>query len=138
MEGLIVFAKEHILILVVAIIAIILVISLVKTVLKWVIVAVLIIGILVYGFNYDVGPLKAMGEKVLDYTKEEALQLLIGDVKNAQYEESSDGSFTIYGKNLRLEGQLGFNDVKLIVVGQTFNLKVDETLQKFIDQVKSK
>lgn len=137
-EALIAFAQENLIIIVVAIIAIILVISLVKTVLKWVIVAVVLIGILIYGFNYDATHLKAMTEKVLDYTKEEAIQLLIGDVNNAQYEQGSDGSFTIHGKNMKLEGKMGSNDVKLIVFSQTFNLKMDETLQKFVDQVKSK
>lgn len=137
-EGLIAFAKEHIIVIVLAIIAIILVISLVKTVLKWVVVAAVIVGILVYGFNYDASHLQAIGEKVLNYTKDEAIQMLIGDVNNAQYEQGSDGSFTIYGKNMKLEGQIGSNDVKLIVFSQTFNVKMDETLQKFVEQVKAK
>lgn len=138
MEGLIAFAKEHIVMIAIAIIAIILIISLVKTVIKWVVVAIVIIGILVYGFNYDVSTLKDMGQKVLDYTKEEAIQLLVGDVSNAQYEQNKDGTFTISNKNIRLEGKVGSNDAKLIVAGQTFKIKVDETLKKYIDTVKTK
>ncbi len=138
MDGLIAFAQENLVLIVIAVIALILIISLVKTVLKWVIVAVIIIGILAYGFNYDVSTLKEMGEKVLEYTKDEAVQLLIGDVEVAQYEQGSDGSFTIFGKNMRLDGSIHSDDLKLYIFGQTFNLKIDDALHKFIDEVKSK
>lgn len=138
MEAFFAFAEDNLVIIIVAIIAIVLVISLVKTVLKWVIVAVVAVGILVYGFNYNADDLKGLGEKVLEYSKEEAVSLLIGDVKNAQYEQSNDGSFSIYGKNMRLDGQIGSKDLQLIVVGQKFNITLDDALQKYIDEVKAK
>lgn len=138
MEAFSTFVQENLVLLVVALIAIILVISLVKTVIKWVIVAIVVVGILVYGFNYDVSTLQNVGEKVLNYTKEEVIELLIGDVKNATYEESSDGSFTIFGNNMRLDGKVGSNEVEVIIAGQRFTFKIDEALQKYIDQVKSK
>lgn len=138
MDGLIAFAQENLVLIIVAVIAVILIISLVKTVLKWVIVAVIIIGILVYGFNYDVSTLKEVGEKVLNYTKDEAVQLLIGDTELAQYEQYSDGTFSIFGKNMRLDGSNHSDELKLYIFGQTFNLKLDDKLQKFIEEVKSK
>lgn len=138
MEGFLAFVQDNLVLLVVALIAIILVISLVKTVIKWVIVAIVVVGILVYGFNYDVSTLKTVGEKVLNYTKEEVIELLVGDVENATYEESADGSFTIFGNNMRLDGKIGSNEIEVVIAGQSFTFKIDESLQKYIDQVKSK
>lgn len=141
-ESLITFAEENILLIIVAVIAIILLISLVKTVLKWVFVAAVIIGILAYGFNYDVTKLKetaeAIGKEVVNYSKEQAVQFLIGDVKNAHYDQGSDGTYTITGNNVKLEGKIGADTVKLIYMGQPFDIKIDEKLLSFIEEVRAK
>jgi hypothetical protein len=138
MEGLIAFAQDNLVLIIIAIIALLLVISLVKTVIKWVIVAVVVIGILVYGYNYDVDSLKDVGEKVLNYTKEEAIQLLLGDLQSAQYEQNQDGTFTISSKNVKLEGKIGSNDAKITVAGKSFDIKIDRAIQEYIEKVKNK
>lgn len=138
MEGLIAFAQDNIVFIIIAIIALLLVISLVKTVIKWVIVAVVVIGILVYGYNYDVDSLKDVGEKVLNYTKEEAIQLLLGDLQSAQYEQNQDGTFTISSKNVKLEGKIGSNDAKITVAGKSFDIKIDQAIQEYIEKVKNR
>jgi hypothetical protein len=138
MEGLIAFAQDNLVFIIIAIIALLLVISLVKTVIKWVIVAVVVIGILVYGYNYDVDSLKDVGEKVLNYTKEEAIQLLLGDLQSAQYEQNQDGTFTISSKNVKLEGKIGSNDAKITVAGKSFDIKIDQAIQEYIEKVKNK
>jgi len=137
MEGLIAFAQDNLVFIIIAIIALLLVISLVKTVIKWVIVAVVVIGILVYGYNYDVDSLKDVGEKVLNYTKEEAIQLLLGDLQSAQYEQNQDGTFTISSKNVKLEGKIGSNDAKITVAGKSFDIKIDQAIQEYIEKVKN-
>lgn len=138
MEGLIAFAQDNLVFIIIAIIALLLVISLVKTVIKWVIVAVVVIGILVYGYNYDVDSLKDVGEKVLNYTKEEAIQLLLGDLQSAQYEQNQDGTFTISSKNVKLEGKIGSNDAKITVAGKSFDIKIDQAIQEYIEKVKNR
>lgn len=138
MEGLIAFAQDNLVFIIIAIIALLLVISLVKTVIKWVIVAVVVIGILVYGYNYDVDSLKDLGEKVLNYTKEEAIQLLLGDLQSAQYEQNQDGTFTISSKNVKLEGKIGSNDAKITVAGKSFDIKIDQAIQEYIEKVKNR
>jgi hypothetical protein len=138
MEGLIAFAQDNLVFIIIAIIALLLVISLVKTVIKWVIVAVVVIGILVYGYNYDVDSLKDVGEKVLNYTKEEATQLLLGDLQSAQYEQNQDGTFTISSKNVKLEGKIGSNDAKITVAGKSFDIKIDQAIQEYIEKVKNR
>lgn len=138
MEGLIAFVQDNLVFIIIAIIALLLVISLVKTVIKWVIVAVVVIGILVYGYNYDVDSLKDVGEKVLNYTKEEAIQLLLGDLQSAQYEQNQDGTFTISSKNVKLEGKIGSNDAKITVAGKSFDIKIDQAIQEYIEKVKNR
>lgn len=137
MEALTTFVQDNLVLIGVVILALLIIISVVKTVIKWVIVFAVLIGFLIYGFNYDAETITGIGQKVVEKTKEEAVELLLGDIKNAEYHLNDDGTYTISTKNIQLEGKVGSNEAKLKYLGQSITIKLDETLKKFIEQVKA-
>jgi hypothetical protein len=97
------FATDHWVLIVVAIIALIVVINVVKTLLKWVLVAAIIVGVAVYG-GYSVNDLKEVGSKVTADLKDEAIKAMAGEASQAQYQSNDDGSYTVTTPNLELSG----------------------------------
>ncbi|WNQ12613.1 hypothetical protein MJA45_06165 [Paenibacillus aurantius] len=138
------FLQEKWLVLIIAFLVLVLVIKLVKTVLKWVIVLAVIGVVLYYGSTYK-DQLTGLGESVVngsaaaavtESVKNQALNLIINEAKEAKYTKNPDGSYTVASKNVKLEGTPGSNEAKVTVMNQTFTLKIDETVQKFIDTAK--
>jgi hypothetical protein len=137
MESLTAFIQENLLLIGAVLLVLLIIISVVKTVIKWVIVFAVIIGFLIYGLNYDAETIKDIGQNVVEKTKEEAVELLLGDIKNAEYHLNNDGTYSITTKNIQLEGKVGSNEAKLKYLGQSITIKLDETLKNFIEQVKA-
>lgn len=109
-EAWIQFLQEHWVIVAAAIAAILIVIKLVKTVLKWVLVAAIIIGIVAYG-GYTVDDLQGLSAKVSEVTeaatdevKDQAIKAMAGEAGEAAYVENADGSYSIKTSNLELTG----------------------------------
>lgn len=138
MEALQSFALENWLWLVIAAIGLIIVINVVKTVIKWAIVIIVVGGILIYGFNYDVGTLKNLSENAVNYTKEQAMKSLLNEAVNATYEVDGNGNYTVKTKSATLRGKVGAEQAELEIMGQKFTINVDQALKVFIDQIKEK
>lgn len=138
MEQFLIFVQDKWFIILAAAIALFIVIKVLKTVVKWIIVLAILAGLIVYGANYT-DQLKEVSGKVIEYAKEEAFNALLGDVDNAQYDEQSDGTFTIKSSNdhITLSGSKGSDEVEISYRGQSFTFQLGDTLQSFIDQVKS-
>lgn len=113
-EAWIQFLKDNWIIVAVAIVAIFIIMKVVKTLLKWVLVAVIIIGIVMYG-GYsieDIGEIGnkvsdeigAIGDKVSTELKEQAIKTMAGEASEATYVNNEDGSYSINTSNLELTG----------------------------------
>ncbi|RED57211.1 hypothetical protein [Cohnella lupini] len=105
------FLKDHWLVVVIAIVAIFLIMKVVKTVLKWVLVAAIILGIATYG-GYSVEDIKsrvseeigAIGDMVSAEAKDQAIKAMAGEASEATYVDNADGSYSIKSTNLELTG----------------------------------
>lgn len=129
------FAVDQWYVLLIAAIVLILIIKIVKTMVKWVLVLVIAAGIVFYGANYTEA-IKDVGGQILQYAKEEALQAMIGEAKEAQYSAESDGRFKVESRNVTIRGKVGEDEVEVTFKGQTVKFKMDETIRSYIEQAK--
>ncbi|MFD0715237.1 hypothetical protein [Paenibacillus sp. GCM10027626] len=131
------FFKDNWVMLLIALVVLFLVIKIVKTVVKWLIVAVIIIGVVVYS-GYTLDDLKDIGTKAIETVKQEVVSTMAGEVKDAKYTTNKDGSFTVTTKNLELTGMPGDRKVKVSFQGTpAIEMKIDDTIRNLIDQAKS-
>jgi hypothetical protein len=137
MDQLMAFVQDRWLLIAGALIVMFIVIKIVKTIMKWVIVIGLAAALLFYGANY-VGELKELSSKVIDYSKEEAIKALVGQAKEAEYTESPDGTYKVSARHIELTGQIGSDEAKINFYGQTFDIKLDETLRAIVEQLKNR
>ncbi|WP_282940709.1 hypothetical protein [Paenibacillus sp. RC67] len=135
MDFLVPFLQERWFIIVAAIVVLFLVIKIVKTVVKWVIVLAVIAGLFYYGANYK-DQLMDMGTAVTAEAKNQAIKAISGEMKDAQYKQNPDGTFTVTTKSLKLEGNPGSNEVKVTFMNQTFTMKMDDVVNALIEQAK--
>jgi len=130
------FFKDNWLVLVIALVVLLLIIRIVKTMVKWAIVAALVIGLVLYsGFTLD--QVKNIGSNVMDNVKEEALNLMVGDGKDADYVLKEDGTYTVKTNSVELKGEVGAAEVKLSLHGSPYvTVQINGVIQTFIDQAK--
>ncbi|MCU6709259.1 hypothetical protein M6D81_11135 [Paenibacillus sp. J5C_2022] len=146
------FLKENWLILLIALIALFLVIRIVKTIIKWAIVAIIVIGIVLYsGYTLEdvkeigskvmdtsIDELKELGSKVSESVKQEAVNAMMGEAQDATYTLEEDGTYTVETKKIKLKGETGAGQVYVSVHGAPYiKLQLDEAIQGFIEQSKS-
>lgn len=136
------FISENWYILVIALLALLLIIKIVKTVLKWALVAAIIIGVLLYsGYTLDdlnVDKLKSIGEQAAANLKREALEVLAGESTDAVYTADEDGSFTVRTDSLVIKGRIGEDEVTVTYHGAPLGRwKVDDTISSLINQAKA-
>ncbi|MBW7474397.1 hypothetical protein K0T92_06540 [Paenibacillus oenotherae] len=142
------FFQDNWFILVIALVALFIVIRVVKTVVKWLIIIGIVLGLVVYsGYtleevkglaaNVTLDDVKELGTKVAEGVKQEAISAMVGEAKDATYTVNDDGTFTIKSKNLELNGTPGDNEVKVSFQGASLGTwKIDETIRALIDQAK--
>jgi len=129
------FLQDRWFIIVGAIIVLFLVIKIVKTVVKWIIVLAVLAGLFYYGADYK-DQLMEMGTAVTAEAKNQALKAISGEMKEAQYKQNPDGTFTVTTKSLKLEGNPESNEVKVTFMNQTFTMKMDDVINALIEQAK--
>jgi hypothetical protein len=95
--------KDHWIVVVIAIALLFMVLKLVKTVFKWVLVAVIVFAVIGYG-GYNMKDLSALGNKVQTQAKDQAIKAMAGEASQAEYQDNGDGSYTIKTPNLELSG----------------------------------
>ncbi|MFC4303861.1 hypothetical protein [Cohnella boryungensis] len=110
------FLQDNWIVIAVAIVAILIVLKVVKTVLKWVLVAAIVIGIVTYG-GITVEDIKEVGTKVTSEAKDQAIKAMAGEASEAVYKVNSDGSYTITTKNLELNGVPNSGEVSVKLGG---------------------
>ncbi|MFE5323974.1 hypothetical protein ACFQ88_35390 [Paenibacillus sp. NPDC056579] len=135
MDFIVPFLQERWFIIVAAIVVLFVVIKIVKTVIKWILVLAILAGLFFYGANYK-DQLLEIGTAVTAEVKNQAIKTISGEMKEAQYKQNADGTFTVTTKSLKLEGNPGSNEVKVTFMNQTFTMKMDEVVNALIEQAK--
>ncbi|GFN31219.1 hypothetical protein [Paenibacillus xylaniclasticus] len=131
------FLQDNWLVLALALVALFIVIRIVKTFVKWALVAVIVIGVVTYS-GYTLDDVKSLGTKVTESVKQEAIAAMAGEAKDATYTANSDGSFTVKTSNLELTGKPGDAEVEVKFRGAKIgSLKIDDAIRTLIDTAKS-
>lgn len=140
MDQLVLFLQDRWLVVVISLIVLIVIVKIVKTILKWVLVIAIVAGLIYYGSTYsdqfkEFGDAVAAGTKeAIGELKEKAVQGIAG--KGAQYKDNGDGTYTVTSGNIRLDGKIGSDKVRVTVAGVSAEFSLDETLKKAIEATK--
>ena len=126
----------------IALAALLIVIRIVKTMVKWALVAVILIGTLLYsGYTLDdlsVDNLKSIGAQALDSLKQEAVAAMAGEASEATYTDNGDGTFTVKTASLELTGKPGEGEVSVKFNGAPLGTwKIDDAIASLIEQAKA-
>ncbi|WP_027092177.1 hypothetical protein [Cohnella thermotolerans] len=130
------FAIDHWIVIAVAIVALVIIVNVVKTLMKWVLVAAIVIGVMVYG-GYSVNDLKEVGSKVSSALLDEAITAMAGEAKEAKYTLNDDGTYTVTTKNIALSGVPNSGEVKITYRGVTFPaVPLEGAVREFVVQAR--
>ncbi|SFA95737.1 hypothetical protein SAMN05216312_102497 [Cohnella sp. OV330] len=101
------FVTDHWVLILIAVVALLVILNVVKTVLKWVLAAAIVVGVVVYG-GYTVSDLKEIGGQVVETAtsavKDEASKAMAEEAKKATYTLNPDGTYLVKSPNLELTG----------------------------------
>ena len=135
------FLKQNWFVIAAALIVLFIVINVVKTMVKWAIVILIVVGLIVYsGITLDeIGEVvTTVKNETVDTVKAEAMNLMMKEVNEAQYTSNGDGSFTVKAPNIELKGQAGSNQVEVTFRGVPVgSWDVNDKIQEYIGQVKN-
>lgn len=129
-----IFFKENWLVLAVGLVILLLVIGIVRTVAKWALAAVVVIGLVLYS-GYNLQDLKGLGGKVRD----QAVTAMAGEAGSAQYMDNGDGTYTVKTDNLELKGKKGEDKVNVSFKGAPLGTwSIDGTIRALIEGARGK
>lgn len=132
------FFQDNWLVLAIALVILLIIVRVVRTVAKWALAAVIIIGVVLYS-GYTLDDVKDIGTKMMDTVKQEAVTAMIGEYENAEYKANDDGTFTITTTNAVLTGKAGETEVKVSIKGApAITIPLDDAIRTFIEQAKQK
>lgn len=134
LEAWFLFVKENFWGLLLVAVALIIVLSLVKTVVKWVILLLIVVGVYLYGANF-VGNIQQLVQQAAQGTMEQASRLIVEEIKHADYKVDKEGNYTITSSKMTLSGRLGSNEAILEIIGQKIPIQLDEALRTAISQM---
>ncbi|MBW5447263.1 hypothetical protein GE107_14500 [Cohnella sp. CFH 77786] len=131
------FLQDHWIVVAAAVVVVIVVMKVVKTVLKWVLAAAIIFGVVAYG-GYSIDDLAAIGTKVETETKDAILKAALDEASKAKYSDNGDGSYTIQTPNLELTGVPNSGEVKISFHGVPAGTwKVEGPIRTLIEKARA-
>ncbi len=139
------FLEDNWVVIAIAIVAIFVIVKVLKTVLKWVLVAAIIIGIATYG-GYSVEDIKnkvsdelgAIGDKVSAEVKDQAIKAMAGEASEAEYVDNEEGSYSITSTNLELTGIPNSGEVTVKFHDTPLGTwKLDGAVREFVVQARA-
>jgi hypothetical protein len=134
------FLKENWLVIVVALVVLLMVINFVKTVIKWVLVLIIAAFIIIYsGISLkDIsGALTSVTDQAVNLSKDQVVNMLKNEAKEAKWTQNSDGTYTITTKNLEVVGTPGKDKVKISSHGVSLGeWSMNDTITAFIQEAK--
>lgn len=134
------FLKENWLVIVIALVVLLMIINFVKTVIKWVLVLIIAAFIIIYsGISLkDInGALTSVTDQAVSLSKDQVVNMLKDEAKDAKWTQNSDGTYTITTKNLEVVGRPGNDKVKISSHGVSLGeWSMNETITAFIKEAK--
>lgn len=122
--------QDHWVVAVVALAVIFIVLKLVKTVLKWVLVIAIVLGVLAYG-GYNVNDLT-------ETLKREAISVMTAGAEDARYRQLEGGAFEVTASDLKLAGEAGSDKVRVAYRGIPLgSWDMNEVIREFIDRARA-
>lgn len=139
-EHLIAFVQEQWWVILIAAVVLLIIIKVVKALVKWAIVAVVIIGLVLYGLNYE--PLQEAVDSVVDSVVETSLnaafQAMTGEAEDAEYEVNEDGTFTVQSKSIKLTGRTDSDKVTIYLHGVMIaEVPISSVIESYIETARS-
>ncbi|SRR5690554_3854314 len=119
-DNMLAFVEEQWWVILIAAVVLLVVIKIVKALVKWVIVAVIVIGLFLYGMNYE--SFREAVDSVAEYSLSAAFEAMAGEAENAKYTVHEDGTYTVESQSIRLEGSVDSDKVTVYFHG----IKVSE------------
>lgn len=144
LTSLIPFFQDNWMMALTALVGIWLIISYIKTIIKWVLLAAVVVVAVLYVQGYTPEETKEVGKAVasnsLKIAKEGAIKGLVASGADGMvYEEGqSRGDFTISGERYVFTGNTEKGKGTISTDKGSVNVKINDTLKLFIDTVKSK
>lgn len=129
------FIEDRWLLILIVVVVLFIIIKVLNTILKWVLVIAIVGGLVFYGAQYT-DAIKHTAGAILEYTQEEWFELMADEIKEARYVEHPDGRYSVIGKSVSIEGKKGEDEVTVTIKGRSFRFKVNDLLQRYIDEVK--
>jgi hypothetical protein len=81
--------------------------------------------------------LKEIGSEFADTMKQEVINAMVGEAKDATFVSNEDGTFTVKTNNVELTGEPGANEVEVSFRGAPMGkYELNSTIQTFIEQAK--
>lgn len=135
-DNMLAFIEEQWWMILIAAIALLVVIRIVKAVIKWVIVIAVIVGLFLYGMNYE--SFRDAVDSVTEYSMDAAFEAMTGEAENAEYTLNDDGTYTVESQSIRLEGSLDSEQVSVYFHGiKISDIKVTEAIKTYIDTARN-
>ncbi|MCL6603844.1 MAG: hypothetical protein K6T94_13290 [Paenibacillus sp.] len=134
------FIRENWLVIIIALVILFAVVNLVKTVLKWAIVIIIVVGLFIYS-GVTIDQLGDAVNKVKNETvstlKSEAQEVMLKEAKEAVYTMNDDGTFTITSPNIEVKGTAGQDKVDVTFRGVSLGKwSINDTMKSFIDEAR--
>jgi hypothetical protein len=79
-----------------------------------------------------------VGSTVATELKDDAMQAIRHEFKDAHYDGKANGSFVVSSRSVKLEGKTGAREAKVTFKNHTFNIKMDDALDALVEQVKER
>jgi len=134
-EHLSAFVEEQWWIILIAALVLLVVIKVVKTLVKWLIVAVILIALVVYGMNYE--PIREVVDTITETSLDAAFQAIVGETGNATYTEGADNTFTVESNSIKLSGTIGGDKVTIYFHGMKVGeVSMSKIIESYIDAAK--
>lgn len=131
LDNFIAFVEEQWWVILIAAALLIIVIKVVKALVKWLIVAAIIIALFLYGMNYE--PLRDAVGSVAEYTIDMALQAMPGEAEQAVYSSAEDGTYTVESDNIKLTGSHDSDKVTVYFRGlKIAEVSVTDVIEAYI------
>ncbi|MNB88117.1 hypothetical protein D3C75_351260 [compost metagenome] len=134
------FIRENWLVIVIALILLFAVVNLVKTMLKWAIVIIIVVGLFIYsGVTMDqIGnAVNKVADGTVSTVKKEAQEVMLKEAQDAKYTSNGDGTFTITTPNIEVKGTTGEDKVEVTFRGVSLGKwSITDTTQTFIEEAR--
>jgi energy-coupling factor transporter transmembrane protein EcfT len=139
-DSILAFVQYQWLYVIAAFVAIVVVFTVFKHVLRWVVIIAIALGLIYVGMEYGDTELLQQGKKLVEqtaqYTKEQAINEIANEVKDARYTLKADGQYEVKTANFLLRGQVGQPDAVLVFKDQEFPVQIGDQLTGVIEQAK--